>query len=58
MAFSDASDSDMFVGFDGEINKLTSLSAAAVSQATDTNSLSSLFIAVFKHTRRRNGRTT
>lgn len=48
MAFSDASDSDMFVGFDGEINKLTSLSAAAVSQATDTNSLSSLFIAVFK----------
>ncbi|KAF2600678.1 hypothetical protein F2Q68_00011980 [Brassica cretica] len=33
MAFSDASDSAMFVGIDGEMNKLTSLSAAAVSQA-------------------------
>ncbi|KAL0685762.1 hypothetical protein Bca4012_052610 [Brassica carinata] len=50
MAFSDASDSAMFVGIDGEMNKLTSLSAAAVSQAmvTDTNSLSSLFVALLE----------
>ncbi|KAF3494903.1 hypothetical protein DY000_02055795 [Brassica cretica] len=50
MAFSDAYDSAMFVGINGEMNKLTSLSAAAVSQAmvADTNSLSSLFVALLE----------
>lgn len=50
MAFSDAYDSAMFVGINGEMNKLTSLSAAAVSQAmvADTNSLSSLFDALLE----------
>ncbi|KAL0728439.1 hypothetical protein Bca4012_024532 [Brassica carinata] len=50
MAFSDVSDSAMFVGIDGEMNRLTSLSAVAVSQAmfTDTNSLSSLFLALLE----------
>lgn len=45
MAVSDASDSDTFVDFDGEMNKLASISASAVSQSmvTDTNSIFSVF---------------